>query len=535
MIRGHTMRESIIGTIISVLVLGYAATASAQSVNLIANGSFESGTTAPTGWVKEYWGSPVPTFTYPAAGNGGSRAVSITLGANSTGDANWQTTAVAVTPGSTYTYSTWYNSNVATEIDAEYTSTGGATSYVWIADIPSSGGTWKQLTVSFTVPSGIAKANVYHLIFNKGTLSIDDVSLVKNGATTPPPAPPPPPPPPPTPTPTPSPVPPPIPTPPPPPPAPSLTFTAAPTSITAGQSSTLTWTSTNTANCSASGAWSGTKALSGSQIVSPTANATYTLLCTGTGSGTISKSATVTVTAATPPPAPPPPPPPPSSTQFSEGMVTLSFDDSWLSQYQNVFPVLQSAGIKGTFFFTTQPVQEGWSDYMTPSQVQAIANAGHEVAGHTITHPHLPQMSSSQITNELVASKNYLQNLTGKAVTSFAYPYGEMNSTVKALVQQAGYTSARGTDDETQNTAKSDKFALKSSCIENTETFAQVKAQIDAAKANKQWYIICIHNVRNVNDQYTLTPAFFQQIVNYIKSSGIKVVTEAEGRALMAN
>jgi hypothetical protein len=79
--------------------------------------------------------------------------------------------------------------------------------------------------------------------------------------------------------------------------APLVTFSAAPATFTAGQSVTLTWTSSNATSCSASGGWSGAKALSGSLAVSPTANTTYTLACTG-ASGTATRSATVTLATA---------------------------------------------------------------------------------------------------------------------------------------------------------------------------------------------------------------------------------------------
>jgi hypothetical protein len=75
---------------------------------------------------------------------------------------------------------------------------------------------------------------------------------------------------------------------------PTLTLSASPTSITAGQSSTLSWSSTNATSCTATGGWSGTLATSGTQTVTPTANTTYTLACTGTG-GTATQSATVVV------------------------------------------------------------------------------------------------------------------------------------------------------------------------------------------------------------------------------------------------
>ena len=172
---------------------------------------------------------------------------------------------------------------------------------------------------------------------------------------------------------------------------------------------------------------------------------------------------------------------------------------------------------------------------MTPAQVQDIAVKGHEIADHTVTHPHLPQLSQSQIVAEITSSRTYLQNLTGKSITTFAYPYGELNSTIKTLVQQAGYSTARGTDEDTLNTATTDNLDLKSSCVLKSTPFSQIKAAIDAAKANKQWYILCIHEVRTLNNDYSMTVAQFQQIVDYIKSSGIKTVTVQQGRALMAN
>ena len=94
------------------------------------------------------------------------------------------------------------------------------------------------------------------------------------------------------------------PAPPPPPPAPTLTFTASPTTIQFGALSTLAWTSANATSCAASGGWSGSKALSGTFDVSPSATTTYALDCSGAG-GNVHKEATVNVVL--PPPLPPSP------------------------------------------------------------------------------------------------------------------------------------------------------------------------------------------------------------------------------------
>ena len=67
---------------------------------------------------------------------------------------------------------------------------------------------------------------------------------------------------------------------------------ASPTALTVGQSTTLTWSSSNATACLASGdatgAWSGTVALSGTKIVTPPAAGTftYTLTCNGVADST---------------------------------------------------------------------------------------------------------------------------------------------------------------------------------------------------------------------------------------------------------
>ena len=76
----------------------------------------------------------------------------------------------------------------------------------------------------------------------------------------------------------------------------TLTISVSPDTITLGQSATITWNSN--APCTASGAWSGSKAMSGSEMVTPaqTGTLTYTLVCRGDGYGSSeSESATLTV------------------------------------------------------------------------------------------------------------------------------------------------------------------------------------------------------------------------------------------------
>jgi hypothetical protein len=87
-------------------------------------------------------------------------------------------------------------------------------------------------------------------------------------------------------------------------PVPTVTLSLNPTAIQSGASAILSWTSTNATSCTASGAWSGTQAISGSVSESPTTAGayTYTLVCSGAGGTSNTASQTLTVSAAPPPP-----------------------------------------------------------------------------------------------------------------------------------------------------------------------------------------------------------------------------------------
>lgn len=87
----------------------------------------------------------------------------------------------------------------------------------------------------------------------------------------------------------------------PPPVKPTVTLSAKPTTLVLGTPTTLTWAATAADTCVASGAWSGAKAVSGTQAITPTTLGllTYSLSCTGAG-GSTSASTTVQVQAAAP-------------------------------------------------------------------------------------------------------------------------------------------------------------------------------------------------------------------------------------------
>ena len=78
------------------------------------------------------------------------------------------------------------------------------------------------------------------------------------------------------------------------------TLTLSPASISVGMSSTLSWNAVNVTACAASGNWSGSQPVRGSQTITPSAagTLTYTLTCSNAPHGAAKNSATLTVQAA---------------------------------------------------------------------------------------------------------------------------------------------------------------------------------------------------------------------------------------------
>lgn len=210
-------------------------------------------------------------------------------------------------------------------------------------------------------------------------------------------------------------------------------------------------------------------------------------------------------------------------------MVSLDFDDGWSSIYDNGIPILNAAGFKSTQYIYTDPYINEWEDFMTLQQLLELKNQGHEIGGHSKSHAHLTNVSSSRLLTEVSGSRTTLINSGLGEIRSFAYPFGEYNTTVINAVKNAGYSYARSVDDEAYNDKNTSPYLLKTKNIEKSITFATVKSWIDGAVANKKWLIIVFHEILNNGTQYSSTPADLQKIVDYLKTNNIKVVTVSEG------
>ncbi|GAC1337728.1 MAG: hypothetical protein NVSMB29_02520 [Candidatus Dormibacteria bacterium] len=118
--------------------------------------------------------------------------------------------------------------------------------------------------------------------------------------------------------------------------------------------------------------------------------------------------------------------------------IVITFDDGYADFATTAVPILQQHGFTATDFVVSGFLTRS-SQFMTAAQVQSVAVQGMTVGDHTVTHANLPSLSSSDALFQLQASRAALRQLTGQAVSDFAYPYGAVDGRTAALVQQAGF------------------------------------------------------------------------------------------------
>ena len=128
-----------------------------------------------------------------------------------------------------------------------------------------------------------------------------------------------------------------------------------------------------------------------------------------------------------------------SSPGPGEVLVSLTFDDGFADQL-NAVPLLAKHDMRATFYIIDGSVR--YPAYLTWPQIRSIARAGHEIGGHTSSHPRLTELSADRQRKEICDSRATLLE-AGFEVTSFAYPYGDTSPAVAAVVESCGYNTGR--------------------------------------------------------------------------------------------
>jgi peptidoglycan/xylan/chitin deacetylase (PgdA/CDA1 family) len=145
-----------------------------------------------------------------------------------------------------------------------------------------------------------------------------------------------------------------------------------------------------------------------------------------------------------------------------EKSVVLTFDDGYIDNYTNAFPILKEFNMNATIFIISTYLDGG--TYLSPNQVKEMSDYGIDIESHTVTHRRLSEMSYEDQLKELKNSKESIEKITGKPIIAIAYPEGKFNEDTKKATMEAGYsmgfTIDRGYADRSDNAAQLNRICV---------------------------------------------------------------------------
>lgn len=191
--------------------------------------------------------------------------------------------------------------------------------------------------------------------------------------------------------------------------------------------------------------------------------------------------------------------------------VALTFDDGPNPVYTpKVMDILESYGVRGTFFATGQNV------LAYPETARAIVNRGHKLENHTFNHPVFSKLTESAKRSQIEQTSNIIQEITGTKPKYFRMPYSDRNEA--ASTNDVAYLSMLH---DLGLQASEYEIDSKDWQLSSSEQIVErVKQQFEAS--NGHFSEVLLHDT---HDNEELTLEALPKIIEYIKSQGLEIVT----------
>jgi peptidoglycan/xylan/chitin deacetylase (PgdA/CDA1 family) len=136
--------------------------------------------------------------------------------------------------------------------------------------------------------------------------------------------------------------------------------------------------------------------------------------------------------------------------QIPKKSVVITIDDGWRSAYDIAFPILKKYGYPATLFVYTDFIFQSSKTTLDWDLLREMAKNGISVQCHTKTHRYLDRRVGHEsfkeyfeaVKKDLVESTRLIKQRLNSDVKYLAYPYGETNHLVIALLMKLGYRGA---------------------------------------------------------------------------------------------
>jgi peptidoglycan/xylan/chitin deacetylase (PgdA/CDA1 family) len=133
----------------------------------------------------------------------------------------------------------------------------------------------------------------------------------------------------------------------------------------------------------------------------------------------------------------------------------ITFDDGFQGSVDHAVPVLRAYGFTAVFYLVAgrMGASSRWMIAETGLELptiswdtaRALSGGGFQCGAHSLTHPHLTQLTRAQCRAELVDGRKILESELGCPVVHLAYPFGSYDETVLDVATEAGYSTACST------------------------------------------------------------------------------------------
>ncbi|MCW2881690.1 MAG: polysaccharide deacetylase domain protein [Sphaerisporangium sp.] len=214
-------------------------------------------------------------------------------------------------------------------------------------------------------------------------------------------------------------------------------------------------------------------------------------------------------------------------------VVSLTFDDAWATQAV-AGDLLRKHRLVGTFYIISDFV--GRPKRLTKAQVGALAAAGNEIGGHTLTHPRLPTLSEAAQRREICDDRRALLAM-GYKPRSFAYPYGLFDARTLAIVRGCGYNNARRsgglappsnpcpTCARSENPGTTDPYRLRTlPAVRRSVTLETLKSYVRQAEQHGGGLVTYeFHNICDSCDEFSVRAGVLDQFLGWVAASGVSV------------
>lgn len=216
-------------------------------------------------------------------------------------------------------------------------------------------------------------------------------------------------------------------------------------------------------------------------------------------------------------------------------VISFSFDDVPDSALYSGATILEKYGLRGTFYIAGQLAGTSEPDRKLISEagIAELAERGHEIGCHTYSHPNIATLNSAQLQSEIDQSRSFLSRILGKrwgatgAQLNFAYPYNAVSYFAYRRMAK-NYRSCRAGENRINRGATCLQMLFGMEIGRPDEDVVQLKAEIDAVKAQPGWLIFFTHDISDTPTPYGCTPAAFEKLVQYAVQSGCTILTVNE-------